>query len=519
MTTLRLPTLLPQNRGLGDLSQSVTRDRRADLTPRNDRPTFGDSLREAAKKRTEHAQEQRPEETEDAESTGETEAVADSSSESQHDDTDTEYEQPVIVGTVVGTVDRPVTGSNDAEQGTARPNEITPRTSHAVVTGDDAQGQHRTEAAPSEPVEGEQLSIAQQERSTTLTDQVVSNAEDSATVRAAGPTDQTTTSVVNTSAQANQPTEPSETQPTAVSTPAQPATSSEHQGREFNQNRQTPTQQQAAQVDTARSPQAASVEKSVTLPPPPSDQIAAGVQRTAERDHHKGELHHPRRDPAMARARQVQNGLHVEQMTGARMPGALQPNAVSDVLATMLNSSEGISNSSLNPDAPSGERGAPGSAIDRVVSSRIVRGLASMLQQRGGTMTMRLDPPELGQLRVQMSIARGVVNAQFTPTTQHAQQLIERNIATLRAALEGQGLNVERLTVQAPAPSSGQGTATTGQDANQSNSQAQQDADAGERESRGREQFDQRRDFAPFDRLVNAASAETFDSSMKETRS
>jgi flagellar hook-length control protein FliK len=32
-------------------------------------------------------------------------------------------------------------------------------------------------------------------------------------------------------------------------------------------------------------------------------------------------------------------------------------------------------------------------------------------------MTMRLDPPELGQLRVQMTLARGTVSASFIAQT------------------------------------------------------------------------------------------------------
>ncbi len=91
-------------------------------------------------------------------------------------------------------------------------------------------------------------------------------------------------------------------------------------------------------------------------------------------------------------------------------------------------------------------------------SARIVRGLSAMVNQRGGVMNMRLDPPDLGALRVQMTIARGVVTAEFQATTQQAQALLERGLTGLRAALESQGLTVERLTVQLASPASPQAT-------------------------------------------------------------
>ena len=106
-------------------------------------------------------------------------------------------------------------------------------------------------------------------------------------------------------------------------------------------------------------------------------------------------------------------------------------------------------------------------------SARIVRGLSAMVNQRGGVMNMRLDPPDLGALRVQMTIARGVVTAEFQVTTQQAQALLERGLTGLRAALESQGLTVERLSVQLASPASPQ--ATREEAPNQHGHQSQRD--------------------------------------------
>lgn len=97
-------------------------------------------------------------------------------------------------------------------------------------------------------------------------------------------------------------------------------------------------------------------------------------------------------------------------------------------------------------------------SIDGRFTNRIVRGLTAMINQRGGVMTMRLDPPDLGELRIQMSLSRGVVSAQFEASNPQAHELINKHLATLRSSLESQGLTVERLQSQAPPAASSQET-------------------------------------------------------------
>jgi flagellar hook-length control protein FliK len=128
---------------------------------------------------------------------------------------------------------------------------------------------------------------------------------------------------------------------------------------------------------------------------------------------------------------------------------------------------------------------------DEAFSGQVVRGLSAMMNQRGGVMNMRLNPPELGELRVQMTLARGVVSAEFQATTAQAHSLLERNLTSLRAALESQGLSVDRLHVHAmPAAvsTSGRDDASNQWNSSQSPSQHRSDHDAANGESRGRQE-------------------------------
>ncbi|MHC4416011.1 MAG: flagellar hook-length control protein FliK [Planctomycetota bacterium] len=188
------------------------------------------------------------------------------------------------------------------------------------------------------------------------------------------------------------------------------------------------------------------------------------------------------RNPALGRAMHVQAAVHVENATGqAPIPEMLStggPPASSGV--TVAREAVG----ELPAQSTAGGPLATADPANDQFAARVLRGLGAMLKQRGGVMTMRLQPPDLGQLRVQMTIARGVVTAQFQPSTPEAQALLDRSLTVLRSALESHGLAVERLTVQTMPP--GGGHAVRDDAADEQPRHERDPADAGQGRSRGR---------------------------------
>jgi len=75
------------------------------------------------------------------------------------------------------------------------------------------------------------------------------------------------------------------------------------------------------------------------------------------------------------------------------------------------------------------------------------KGLDILSNHRGGAITMRLEPPALGQLRIELRVSQGAVVADFTAATAEARVLLEANLGMLRERLESQGLTVERMSV------------------------------------------------------------------------
>lgn len=82
---------------------------------------------------------------------------------------------------------------------------------------------------------------------------------------------------------------------------------------------------------------------------------------------------------------------------------------------------------------------------------QIVSGVRGQLLPNGGTMQIRLDPPELGALMVQVTMRDGLMDASFQTSNAEASQMLSHSLTQLKHSLETAGVNVDRITVaQAP---------------------------------------------------------------------
>ena len=187
---------------------------------------------------------------------------------------------------------------------------------------------------------------------------------------------------------------------------------------------------------------------------------------------------------AVARAEQVQQAIALEQAAqqlnpgGRSLPGGMQsvslePGAT-DARQAVLNS---LPLDDTSPDA-----------LQQRIGRLTGRALGALASQRGGTLTMRLDPPNLGQITLRMSVIDATVRTEIIAQNQAARQLLDRSIDVLRMTLESRGLQVERLAVSAPAtPAETGGTRTESQEQQAAGDGTEEDArDAAGGESRGR---------------------------------
>lgn len=88
-------------------------------------------------------------------------------------------------------------------------------------------------------------------------------------------------------------------------------------------------------------------------------------------------------------------------------------------------------------------------------TAQVSRGLEAALRQSGGAVTIRLHPESLGSLRIDLRFDGGGVVAQFEAASDTARDLLTKNLATLRAALEAKGFGVRSVDIQVAQPQSG----------------------------------------------------------------
>ncbi|RMH29945.1 MAG: flagellar hook-length control protein FliK [Planctomycetota bacterium] len=77
----------------------------------------------------------------------------------------------------------------------------------------------------------------------------------------------------------------------------------------------------------------------------------------------------------------------------------------------------------------------------------VQKGLAKMLAQNGGRMTVLLRPERLGEVKIRMETSEGTVRVRMEAGTEAARRTLESGLDALRAGLESRGVRVENLEI------------------------------------------------------------------------
>ena len=82
------------------------------------------------------------------------------------------------------------------------------------------------------------------------------------------------------------------------------------------------------------------------------------------------------------------------------------------------------------------------------VLQQTTRGMAQILKNDGGSLTLRLTPEALGEIRVKIDLHQGVASARFDTTNPEAARALEAGLPQLKAALESRGVRVDQIEIQ-----------------------------------------------------------------------
>jgi flagellar hook-length control protein FliK len=103
----------------------------------------------------------------------------------------------------------------------------------------------------------------------------------------------------------------------------------------------------------------------------------------------------------------------------------------------------------LAPTAQESPRAASADTLDQ-----IVLGLKAKFDARSGKAEIMLNPPNLGTMKVSLSLDNGLLTAEFQSPSSVVRDLLNGSMEKLKTVLQDQGVVVDRLAVQAP-PDSG----------------------------------------------------------------
>lgn len=115
--------------------------------------------------------------------------------------------------------------------------------------------------------------------------------------------------------------------------------------------------------------------------------------------------------------------------------------------------------SALSPAAQTAQGAHPQPELSEADQNRVaeqaMRGIKSVMNQKGGTLTLRLNPPDLGELKIRVELGNNAIRAQFEASNEHVANLLQRRMDSLRSSLESHGLRVDQLQAHSAGPLGG----------------------------------------------------------------
>ena len=102
----------------------------------------------------------------------------------------------------------------------------------------------------------------------------------------------------------------------------------------------------------------------------------------------------------------------------------------------------------LLPVATAAQAAAPQKTVAQTNIDRIVTSVRGELSTKGGSMQIRLDPPTLGTVNIQVNVNDGVLTASIQTENDQATRLLSHNLTDLKSTLESAGVSVDRIQVK-----------------------------------------------------------------------
>ncbi len=144
----------------------------------------------------------------------------------------------------------------------------------------------------------------------------------------------------------------------------------------------------------------------------------------------------------------VEANLAAGELKAETTEGAAKPvsSGNSDSQSNFSTRGESTQGSKTGSTQPSQKADGPGQVDRTRFVQRVARAFQTM-GDRSGTVRLRLSPPELGSLRLEISVRNGMMTANVEAETPAARNLLLDNLPALRERLAQQDIKVEQFNV------------------------------------------------------------------------
>ena len=132
---------------------------------------------------------------------------------------------------------------------------------------------------------------------------------------------------------------------------------------------------------------------------------------------------------------------------------------------------QGVTNASSAPTRAEiqAAQQAPLQLTKERANEQVAEKVQMMMSKNLKNLDIRLDPPELGQMKIRMTMNNDVANVHFTVNSQQARDVIEQTLPRLREMLAQQGMQLADSSVQQQSSGQGQDRYNSGEQQSGSN--------------------------------------------------
>jgi len=215
------------------------------------------------------------------------------------------------------------------------------------------------------------------------------------------------------------------------------------------QSSETSAAQNDGQAETA--PQAGSADGDVPAVPEtaaPQDETHAGRRRNAAREEVAASARSaPDVGPVPSTTDSAEDALP-DSATDTRVESAASDQTTVSTLSASATQGDGAATDGTHTAAEAkAERADQQTHVDRARFVERVSRAFEALGDRSGTLRLRLSPPELGSMRLEISVHDGALTARMETETQAAKSVLLENLPALKERLAQQEIRIERFDV------------------------------------------------------------------------